>query len=144
MKTMILISMMAAAFVLISGCGKSGEKTGAARTEDAAGKSHAPAEVVPGSYEDWCEEHGVAESACSRCNPSLVAAFKATNDWCGEHGLPESQCLQCNPDLKIVRPAKGMRHAENDRRGRLPDCALERLHVKDESRARERPAGRRD
>jgi hypothetical protein len=43
---------------------------------------------------------------CTRCNPTLAAAFKATNDWCGEHGLPESQCLACNPGLKIVRPPK--------------------------------------
>jgi len=41
---------------------------------------------------------------CTRCNPSLSAAFKATGDWCPEHGLPESQCRICNPDLKIERP----------------------------------------
>ncbi len=62
--------------------------------------------VVPGSHEDWCGEHAVPESQCTRCNPSLAAAFKATNDWCPEHGLPESQCLQCNPEVKIERPAK--------------------------------------
>ena len=50
----------------------------------------------------WCAEHNVPESACTRCNPSLVAAFKAKGDWCGEHGLPESQCLPCNPGLKAV------------------------------------------
>jgi hypothetical protein len=69
--------------------------------------AHAPANVVAGSHEDWCGEHAVPESMCTRCNPSLIAAFKATNDWCKEHGLPESQCLECNPDLKIVRPPKG-------------------------------------
>jgi hypothetical protein len=67
---------------------------------------HAAADVKAGSHEDWCVEHGVPESQCTRCNPSLAAAFKATGDWCAEHGLPESQCLQCNPDLKIVRPPK--------------------------------------
>ena len=66
---------------------------------------HAAAGATPGSHEDWCDEHQVAESMCTRCNPSLAAAFKATGDWCGEHGLPESQCLLCNPDLKIRRPA---------------------------------------
>ena len=69
--------------------------------------THGSASLVPGSYEDWCGEHSVPESACTRCNPSLAAAFKATNDWCNEHGVPESQCLRCNPDLKIVRPPKG-------------------------------------
>jgi hypothetical protein len=62
--------------------------------------------VKPGSHEDWCGEHAVPESQCSQCNPSLVAAFKATNDWCAEHGLPESHCKKCNPDLKIERPPK--------------------------------------
>jgi hypothetical protein len=73
----------------------------------AAGEArHASATVEPGSHEDWCEEHQVPESLCTRCNPSLVAAFKATGDWCEEHGLPESQCKTCNPDLKIERPPK--------------------------------------
>ena len=67
---------------------------------------HADAGVTPGSHEDWCAEHAVPESQCTRCNPSLTAAFKATSDWCDEHGLPESHCLKCNPDLKIERPAK--------------------------------------
>ena len=65
---------------------------------------HADATVVPGSYEDWCGEHEVPESMCTRCDPTLVAAFKATGDWCAEHGLPESQCLRCDPNLKITRP----------------------------------------
>ncbi len=60
--------------------------------------------VVPGSHEDWCDEHAVPESQCTRCNPALAAAFKASNDWCDEHGLPESQCTACNPSLRIVRP----------------------------------------
>lgn len=67
---------------------------------------HAQPNVKPGSHEDWCGEHQVPESLCTRCNSSLVAAFKATGDWCEEHGLPESQCLKCNPDLKIIRPPK--------------------------------------
>jgi hypothetical protein len=74
--------------------------------ETHAEDKHAPAGVVPGSHEDWCDEHQVPESLCTRCNPSLAAAFKATGDWCEEHGLPESQCLICNPNLKIVRPPK--------------------------------------
>ena len=67
---------------------------------------HAAVTAAPGSYEDWCGEHAVPESMCTRCNPSLVPAFKATGDWCNEHGLPESQCKLCNPNLKIERPAK--------------------------------------
>lgn len=68
--------------------------------------AHAASSAKPGSYDDWCEEHQVAESLCTRCNPKLTPAFKASGDWCEEHGLPESQCLKCNPNLKIVRPPK--------------------------------------
>jgi hypothetical protein len=50
----------------------------------------------------------VPESQCTRCNPALIPAFKATKDWCAEHSLPESQCTKCNPELKITRPAKGI------------------------------------
>ena len=67
---------------------------------------HAPAGFVPGSHDDWCAGHGVPESLCTRCNPSLIPAFKATGDWCAGHQLPESQCLKCNPGLKIERPPK--------------------------------------
>lgn len=68
--------------------------------------AHAAQGVRHGSHEDWCGEHQVPESLCTRCNPSLIAAFKATGDWCEEHGLPESQCLICNPDLKFERPPR--------------------------------------
>ena len=105
---MRLHALLVFAFVatLLPGCGREEPKppAGAASTENTA--THADASVVPGSYEDWCGEHAVPESMCTRCNPTLIAAFKATNDWCVEHGLPESQCLACNPDLKIVRPPK--------------------------------------
>lgn len=63
--------------------------------------------VKPGSHEDWCGEHEVPESQCTRCNADLIPAFKATNDWCPEHGLPESQCKICNPEIVIKRPPKG-------------------------------------
>ncbi|HEU4725288.1 MAG TPA: hypothetical protein VFU59_08325 [Candidatus Eisenbacteria bacterium] len=65
--------------------------------------SHAEG-IVPGSYADWCAEHGVPETACTRCDASLIAAFKATGDWCEDHGVPKSQCTTCDPTLKIVRP----------------------------------------
>lgn len=69
--------------------------------------THGVKGAVPASHEDWCGEHQVPESLCSRCDPSLIPAFKATRDWCVQHGLPESQCLKCHPDLAIVRPPKG-------------------------------------
>jgi hypothetical protein len=86
---------------LLLACGCTKEKP-----VPAAEPQHAAQTVRPGSHEDWCGEHQVPESQCSRCNPELIAAFKATGDWCEEHGLPESQCLKCNPDLVIARPPK--------------------------------------
>jgi hypothetical protein len=91
---------------LALGCSKkAAEKEESSATSAAA--QHAPSSAKPGSYEDWCGEHQVAESQCTRCNPDLAPAFKATGDWCEEHGLPESQCLKCNPNLKITRPPQG-------------------------------------
>jgi hypothetical protein len=46
----------------------------------------------------WCDEHGVPEEVCTRCNPKLVADFKAKGDWCAEHDRPESQCFICHPE----------------------------------------------
>lgn len=97
-----LITIAFSALMLFTACDKGGG-TPATKVDEHA---HAAASVKPGSHEDWCGEHAVPESQCTRCNADLVAAFKATGDWCEEHGLPESQCLKCNPDLKIVRPPK--------------------------------------
>jgi len=109
MQRSLSVLALIAALLIAAGCGNKNEsKTGATETTQAAspptGEGHADASVVPGSYEDWCEEHGVAESACTRCDASLIPAFKAVNDWDEEHGLPMSQCLKHNPNLKITRP----------------------------------------
>jgi hypothetical protein len=65
-----------------------------------------PPDVKPGSHEDWCEEHQVPESQCTRCHPELIPAFKASGDWDEEHHLPLSQCTECTPPHKPVRPPK--------------------------------------
>lgn len=85
---------------LVAGCSK--EPAPAPEPE----REHAPAGVEPGSHEDWCAEHEVPESQCTRCNPDLIPAFKATNDWCEEHQLPLSQDKVHNPGLVITRPPK--------------------------------------
>ena len=94
---------------ITTSCSKDDARPKAAPTQKEAGtdKGHAPTGVKPGSHEDWCEEHQVPESQCTRCNPDLIPAFKATNDWCAEHGLPESQCKICHPEIEIKRPPKG-------------------------------------
>jgi hypothetical protein len=95
------ICVLLISFSCISACKRESSASSAAT---ASARGHAPAHAVPGSHQDWCDEHQVPESVCTRCNPSLIAAFKATGDWCQEHGLPESQCRICNPNLKIERP----------------------------------------
>jgi hypothetical protein len=102
MKNAVVTVVLLSALALVA-CG-GGPTPAPVPAPDAA--MHAAEGVVPGSYEDWCGEHQVPESQCTRCNPALVAAFQATGDWCAEHGLPESQCSICNPDLKIERPPK--------------------------------------
>lgn len=54
---------------------------------------------TPGRVQDLgtCSEHGVPEALCSRCDASLIPAFKAAGDWCGGHSVPESQCVICDP-----------------------------------------------
>ncbi len=112
--TLKTLALALALGVLGTACGKGTPSDATAKKESVpapvapagAPATHAAAGVKPGSHEDWCLEHNVPESQCSRCNPTLVAAFKATGDWCEEHGVPESQCRLCNPGLKIERPPR--------------------------------------
>ncbi|ACY14017.1 hypothetical protein [Haliangium ochraceum] len=118
---MFHITLLAIASIALAACDKqpqeqpsaapaavapSAERAPAAAATHTDEAAHAHHGAEPGSYEDWCGAHQVPESLCTRCNPSLIAAFKATGDWCEEHGLPESQCLICNPELKIERPPR--------------------------------------
>ncbi len=95
------------AIVCAFGCGQARPERPSPGSEgrEAEPASHEHGGGTPGSHEDWCSEHEVPESQCTRCNPSLIPAFQATGDWCAEHGLPESQCKICNPNLHIERPA---------------------------------------
>jgi hypothetical protein len=107
------IVLLAILVIAAAGCGNHSAQTQSTPGEAAqsatppTGEGHAVvADVVPGCYEDWCDEHQVPESQCTRCDPSLIPAFQAANDWDPEHGLPMSQCTIHHPDLKIVRPPK--------------------------------------
>lgn len=99
MKNVIMLILSISALSL-SAC----KKAEAPAIAPAAKAQPSPPKAVPGSHADWCDEHQVPESMCTKCNPTLAAAFKATGDWCAEHSLPESQCRLCNPQLTIVRP----------------------------------------
>jgi hypothetical protein len=100
-----LVVMLLATVVVTGACNRDGDKsTGGGNTaaKEAAGRSKpATRPLVPtAKLTDWCPEHGVPESVCTRCNAALIADFKKKGDWCKEHDLPESQCLICHPELK--------------------------------------------
>ncbi len=99
-----LISIAISTLFALSACENKPQQQ-AASPKSSQDPVHAKVGCQSNSNEDWCDGHQVPESLCTRCNPSLIPAFKATGDWCSEHGLPESQCLICNPNLKIERPS---------------------------------------
>jgi cobalt-zinc-cadmium efflux system membrane fusion protein len=101
--------LLAAATTFVIGCGNSSPSS---PTPAAPTKEPAKAPLVHKTeVADWCPEHGVPESICSRCNTKLVAEFQAKGDWCKAHELPESQCFTCHPDLEAkfaaMAPKKG-------------------------------------
>lgn len=82
---------------LLVSCG--GEEPSQGPTAQPKAEDRAPL-VQKVEVADWCKEHVVPESACTRCNASLIPDFQRRGDWCEEHSLPESQCIECHPDLK--------------------------------------------
>ena len=93
-----------AVFVLMNGCDRKGESP-TAKPEATTPPIQQPQPPKPPLIKkadiiDWCPEHGVPESICTRCNSKLIDGFKKKYDWCSKHELPESQCLVCHPDLK--------------------------------------------
>lgn len=100
-------TVLSTALLVLCACSKAPEDPAGKAAPATAAHQHGKPGAVAGSHEDWCAEHAVPESRCTRCDLELVAAFKATGDWCAEHGLPESQCVQCDPSRKMVRPPAG-------------------------------------
>ena len=100
------------AAITIVGCGGSNEQA----QEPHAGHNHGPGEGHHDEGEEvkpahdhsawWCDEHGVPEEVCTRCNSTLIADFKEKQDWCGEHERPESQCFLCKPELQAKFAAR--------------------------------------
>ncbi len=94
--------------VLAAGCG---EAAPAKPSPSAPPPATAP--VIPiKKTADWCKQHGVPESACTRCNSDLVAEFQKKGDWCEKHGLPLSQCVACDPSVAAKLAAMAPKDAE--------------------------------
>ena len=70
---------------------------GCSQTSKSAPDVHT-AKAEPNHDGWWCDEHGVPEEVCARCNTKLIADFKAKGDWCKEHDRPDSQCFVCHPE----------------------------------------------
>jgi cobalt-zinc-cadmium efflux system membrane fusion protein len=81
---------------------------------ESGGATSAQAVTEIDSATDWCMEHRVPESGCTKCHPNLIPAFKAAGDWCVEHDLPESQCRRCHPDLTFPQEPKSAASAGID------------------------------
>jgi cobalt-zinc-cadmium efflux system membrane fusion protein len=91
MTTLHAFVLLVLALVL-GGCERAGPEASVADPAPAAAPRPAAAS------EGMCEEHGVLEAVCTKCNPALVPVFQAKGDWCEEHGFPESFCPQCHPE----------------------------------------------
>jgi cobalt-zinc-cadmium efflux system membrane fusion protein len=91
---------------MIAGCGDGqhqDDKEIAAieNSQDGQDFSEDIASANESGLKDWCAEHLVPESQCTKCNPDLISGFKESGDWCAGHGIPESHCRLCNPEIRF-------------------------------------------
>lgn len=94
-------TMSLACMVLFAGCKEDPKPVAPQNQPKAATTQTATKPIIPHVHlNDWCPEHGVPESVCTRCNEELIPAFKKKGDWCEKHQLPDSQCLIDHPELK--------------------------------------------
>jgi len=97
--TTSLIIVAAIGGLFIAGCSKV-QQDAPQTTPVADDHGHDKAEDDHAEHEHnewWCNEHGVPEEECTRCDSSLVATFKKKEDWCDKHDRPASQCFICTP-----------------------------------------------
>lgn len=100
MKTQWATAMSALFLATMLGCARSADADPAAVSGEAAassGHSH-------GGW--WCDEHGVPEAECGRCDSKLAATFQKRGDWCKDHDRPDSQCFVCHPELEAAFAAR--------------------------------------
>jgi cobalt-zinc-cadmium efflux system membrane fusion protein len=62
--------------------------------------------------EDWCEAHGVPESACVECDPGLLPRPTAFG-WCDVHGV--SECPLDHPEVAQLASPRGVSAADFER-----------------------------
>lgn len=109
-----LVCALAAASLVLGGCGKS-QSGGAAKNVDKVASSAAtlgstahthdnPSEACficdPSKREKgrlWCKEHARYEDRCWPCHPDLEDKSRM---FCKEHALYEDECFLCHPELR--------------------------------------------
>jgi len=64
---------------------------------------------------DWCEEHGVPESKCVECNPTLFPKGRDYG-WCAEHGV--HNCPLHHPDVAQLKELAAVTPADFERAAR--------------------------
>jgi cobalt-zinc-cadmium efflux system membrane fusion protein len=108
--SILVLTVVVLALVNCGGAGEMGENAATLEAEAGhEGHNHGPGQhgktaSLPTEEKpllDWCYEHSVPESQCTKCNPGLIEQFKATGDWCVGHALPESHCRLCNPGIRF-------------------------------------------
>ncbi len=69
---------------------------------------------------DWCEEHGVPESKCVECNPSLLPKGPDYG-WCAEHGV--HNCPLHHPEVAQTKETPNVTQADFERTKRALEVA---------------------
>ncbi|MCR9294620.1 MAG: RND transporter [bacterium] len=103
--------LLACVALYLCGCAPadSSNASGSATSGDSAAEASAVEDNTTDEHDHsgwWCNEHGVPEELCTRCNSTLIADFKAKDDWCDEHDRPHSQCFLCSPELEAQFAAR--------------------------------------
>ena len=83
----ILTMVTLVTLTVATGCGKKDETKAPAAADQSAAKTKEAREAA-----GLCQEHGVLQALCTKCNPKLAPVFQAKGDWCAEHGFPMSVC----------------------------------------------------
>lgn len=97
----ILLALVALIGLAGSGCGPR------EKHDHGTGSGATPIAKMPHEHgEWWCNEHGVPEKECTRCDEEAKAAAKKKGDWCDKHGRADSQCFICHPELEAKFAAR--------------------------------------
>jgi hypothetical protein len=99
-----IVLVLTAAFAVL-GCNQADNK-GASDQARAKSKGADKTANVDNGHGWWCEEHGIPEEICGKCNKEYRDKQKAAGDWCETHKRLQSQCFQCDPSLyeKVFEP----------------------------------------